>query len=66
MRRSLLQPGPETAARFLPGDEMNGSTVDLLQTPIDLLSPGFFRGRVDSLIQTANQRVDQRGANFRR
>ena len=54
------------AARFLPGDKMNGSTVDLLKTPIDLLSPGFFRGNVDLLIQTANQRVDQRGANFRR
>ena len=37
---------PEMAARLLPGDEMNGSTVDLLKTPIDLLSPGFFRGNV--------------------
>jgi hypothetical protein len=54
MRWSLLQPGPETAARFLPGDEMNGSAVDLLKTPKDFLPPGFFRARVDRLIQTAN------------
>jgi hypothetical protein len=33
---------------------MNGSAVDLLKTPIDLLPPGFFRGSVDRLIQTAN------------
>jgi len=64
--RSRLQPRPETAARLLPGDEMNGSAVDLLKTSIDLLPPGFFRGSVDRLIQTANQGVDQRSANFRR
>jgi hypothetical protein len=45
---------------------MNGSAVDLLKTSIDLLPPGFFRGSVDRLIQTANQGVDQRSANFRR
>jgi len=66
MRWSLLQPRPETAARFLPGDEMNNSAVDLLKTLIDLAPPGFFRGSVDLLIQTANQRVDQRSASFRR
>jgi hypothetical protein len=45
---------------------MNGSAVDLLKTPTDFLTPGFFRGSVDRLIQAANQRVDQRAANFRR
>jgi hypothetical protein len=33
---------------------MNGSAVNLLKTPIDFLTPGFFRGSVDRLIQTAN------------
>jgi hypothetical protein len=54
MRWSLLQPGPETAARFLPGDQMNGTAVDLLKTPMDFFSPGFFCGSVDRFIQTAN------------
>jgi hypothetical protein len=33
---------------------MNGSAVDLLETPINFLTPGFFRGNVNRLIQTAN------------
>jgi hypothetical protein len=33
---------------------MNNSAVDLLKAPIDFLPPGFFRGSVDRLIQTAN------------
>ena len=66
MSYSQLQSRPETPARILPRDQMNGSAVDLLKTPINFLPPGSFRGSVDRLIQTADQRVDQRGANFGR
>jgi hypothetical protein len=66
IRCSPLQSRPKTAARLLPGDERNGSAVDLLKAPIDLLAPGFFRGGVDRLIQAADQSVDQRSANIRR
>jgi hypothetical protein len=34
--------------------------------PVNFLPPGFFRARVDRLIQTADQRIDQRSASFRR
>jgi hypothetical protein len=52
-------------ACLLPGYESNGSAVDLLKPPADLLPPGIFRGGIDGLIQTANPRVDQGAANFR-
>ena len=54
IRCSLLQSRPEPAARFFPRNELNGPAVDLLKTPVDLLSPGFFPCGVDSLIQAAN------------
>ncbi len=57
---------PETAARLLPRDERNGPTVNLLNTPADFLPPGFFRGNVHRLIQTADQRIDQHAACFGR
>jgi len=66
MGGSPLQPRPETAARVFPGDEMNRSSIDLLETTIDLVPPGFLRSSVDLLIQTPNQGIDQRSANFRR
>jgi hypothetical protein len=66
MRGSPLKSKPETAACLLPGDEFNGSAIDLLKTPIDLVPPGFFRGLVDGMIEAANQRVDQRSASLRR
>src|SRR5258708_32453993 len=66
MRCSLLQSRSEAAARVLPGDELNSSAVDLLETPINLLPPCFFRARVDGLVQAANQRIDQSGANLGR
>jgi hypothetical protein len=63
---SLLESRSEAAARVLPGDEPNSSAVDLLETPINLLPPCFFRPRVDGLIQAPNQRIDQSGANLGR
>jgi hypothetical protein len=54
IRCSLLQSRPEAAARFFPLNELNGPAVDLLKTPVDLLSPSFFPGGVDRLIQAAN------------
>ncbi len=56
----------ETAALLFPGDKRNGSAVDLLKTPLDLVPPGFLGAIVHRLIETADQRVDQRRANFRR
>jgi len=66
MRGSRFQSRPETPARLVPGNEFNGSAVDLLKTPLDFLPPGFLGASVDRLIQTANQGIDQRSAGFRR
>src|SRR5437879_4664184 len=63
IRPSPLQPSPETAAGILPWDELNGSTVDLLKTAIDLVPPGFFDAIVDCVIETLDQRIDQGGPN---
>jgi hypothetical protein len=54
IRCSLLLSRPEAAARFFPRNQLNGPAVDLLKTPVDLLSPSFFPGGVDGLIQAAN------------
>jgi hypothetical protein len=35
---SPFQPSPEAALRVLPRDELNGSTVDLPKTPVDLVA----------------------------
>ena len=66
IRLSLLQPGPDAAARFLPRQESNGASVDLLKTLVDLLAPSFFRAIVDSVIKALDQRVDQRGTSLSR
>lgn len=46
--RSKAVAGP--ALRVLPGDEFNGSAVNLLKTAKDLFSPSFFRALIDHVI----------------
>ena len=57
---------PEAATRFVPRDGSDGSAVNLLEATADFLAPGFFRGRVAPLIQTANQGVDERATRLGR
>jgi hypothetical protein len=66
IRWSPLQPSPKATARVIPVDELNGSTVDLLKTAMNLLSPGVFRVIVDFVIKTPDQRVDQCGTSLSR
>jgi hypothetical protein len=47
---SRLQSRAETSARILPGNELNGSAIDLLKTLKDLLPPSLLDGSIDLLI----------------
>jgi hypothetical protein len=50
MRRSPIRSRPETAARLVPGNQGNGTAVDLPNAAVDFLPPGFFRGNVNRSI----------------
>ncbi len=54
----------KSAACFLPWDELNRSSVDLLKTAVDFHGPGFFRAFVDGGIQAVDQWSDEGGAGF--
>src|SRR5258708_6139432 len=54
IRCSLLLSRPEAAARFFPRNQLNGPAVDLLKTPVDLLSPGFFPAAAHASIHPPN------------
>jgi hypothetical protein len=45
---------------------LHDSVVDLLKTQVNLAFPGFFGVFVNFLIQTVDQRVDERSAPFDR
>jgi hypothetical protein len=62
---SPSQARSQAAASVLPRDEADGLAIDFLKAATDLLAPGFFRARINACLQTADQGVNQRGANFR-
>jgi hypothetical protein len=62
IRWSPVEPSPQATARVIPGDELNGSAVNLLKTVMNLLSPSVLCAIVDCVIKAPDQRVDQRGS----
>jgi hypothetical protein len=66
IRWSPLNPSPQAAARVIPGDELNGATVDLLKTAMNLLTPGVFHAIVNRVIKAPDQGVDQRRTSVSR
>jgi hypothetical protein len=66
---STLQSAPESVPGVFPRNHSDGFRVDLLETTMNLVSPGLLCVPVDidivSIhIQAFQQRVDQRGAGF--
>jgi hypothetical protein len=66
---STLQSAPESVSGFVPRDHPDGFSVDLLDTTLDLVSPGFLCVPINSdivsvYIQAFKQRVDQCSAGF--
>jgi len=52
--------------RDCPGNEFNGSAVDLPNATLDFFPPSLLGAGIDRLIQTANQGLDQCSAGFQR
>src|SRR5258708_3563131 len=61
---SPLQPRPEAPAGVLPRHQLNGATVDLPKTAMDLLPPSLFSAIVDCMIKAPDQRIDQSGTSL--
>jgi hypothetical protein len=61
-----LRSRAETAARILPGNELNGPAIDLLKTLKNLIPPSLLGGSIDVLIQTADEGIDEGASNLRR
>ena len=51
IRYSPFELSPQASARVIPGCELNGSTVALLKTAMNLLTPGFFRKLINRAIK---------------
>jgi hypothetical protein len=67
--QSTLQSASESLPGLVPRNHAHGSSVDLLKTAVNLVSPGFLHvpidpGIVSICIQAFKQRVDQRDARF--
>src|SRR5574341_1076311 len=61
-----MLPKAIAAPRILPRDQRNGPSVDLLQPPVDLRSPGLCSVLIDFGVEALQQAVNQGGSRFDR
>ena len=64
IRYSPFELSPQASARVIPGCELNGSTVDLLKTAMNLLTPGFFRKLINRAIKAPHGSCSHTGFQF--